>query len=125
VTAASDIFTLKHDVHEIVTKLHAANYKLQLLSNTSAAHWQYLQTIVPILGLFPKQTLSFQVHALKPETAIFEHALTLAGVSAERCFYIDDIPEYTKAAQKLGIPSHTFVGAQALQHALNTHGVAY
>ena len=55
-------------------------YRLLLLSNTNALHFDGLEQRYPLLRHFHKHVLSFQVQAMKPDAAIYLHAVQLAGV---------------------------------------------
>ncbi len=92
-------------------------YRLFLLSNTNEIHWQYAQaTGFSWQGhraedFFERIFLSYELHLLKPDEAIFSHVLTEAGIRAEETLFIDDSAENCAAASCLGI--QTFTPAEA------------
>jgi len=47
---------------------------LGLLSDTDSLHWQHLRDHYPILSIFPRPILSFQVGTMKPDPEIFRRA---------------------------------------------------
>ena len=106
--AGSNIFFPRDEVITLLHDLKKRGYRLILLSNTSEAHYRFISKRYSFLSLFDGLTLSFQVGVAKPNVAIYTHALNLAKCSPEECFYIDDIPEYVAAAEKLGIQGHIF-----------------
>lgn len=112
--ALAEIFKPNEALFPLVHALKDKNKRLLLLSNIGELHHEYLFEKYKIFELFDEAILSYQVKALKPETAIFEEALSLADCPPERCFYTDDIPEYTAKAEIFGIQSHTFTSADDL-----------
>ncbi len=83
-------------------------YRLLLLSNTNAIHWDAVQQRYPALGHFHHHILSFKVGALKPLPQIYEAALAQADARPEECFFTDDILAYVEAAQTHGIDAVQF-----------------
>jgi len=112
--AASSIFSLKEEMPPILEELKKQNIALILLSNTCEAHFWQVQKQFPFLKLFDGFVLSYEVKARKPEKTIYDAALKLAQVSADQCFYVDDVVEYVEAAKGYGIDSHHFDGAPNL-----------
>jgi len=91
---------------------------LGLLSNTNI--WDYEEHITrqDVLPLFDSITLSFEVHALKPDKVIYRDALRKLGVSPEEAVYIDDIHEYVAAAEELGMQGIHYRSDAGLRDAL-------
>jgi glucose-1-phosphatase len=116
--AMSDIFTLNESIIPIIEELKKNGIELILLSNTCPAHFNYALKNYPILHLFDKYVLSYEVGARKPEQEIFLHALSLSSSEIKNCFYTDDIEEFVKSAQTLGIDAHTFTTTTKLSDAL-------
>jgi glucose-1-phosphatase len=103
----------------------AARYRLVLLSNTNAIHFEFLQASYPdLLQHFHHLVLSYQVRAVKPRRAIYEAALARAGCPAGECFYTDDVPEYVAAARELGIDAVRFESAGQIARELRSRGIA-
>ena len=90
-------------------------YRLVLLSNTNAAHFDFLTPRLPILDLFDEKILSFEVGVLKPHPKIYSAAIAAAKCPPQNCFYIDDIPEYVVAARTHGIDAEVFTDVPSLQ----------
>jgi putative hydrolase of the HAD superfamily len=60
--------------------------------------------------VFPFVVSSCDVGTVKPEPAIYEHALTRLGVDADRCGYVDDDAANVEAAAALGLHAIHFTG---------------
>lgn len=103
----------------------AGRYRLLLLSNTNAIHFEMLRREYPLLRHFHGMVLSHEVHLVKPQPAIFEAAVRLAGCSPEECFYTDDVPEFVDAARTLGIDSEQFRGVEKLERELASRGIVW
>ena len=125
--AAAAMFTLNMSIVPLVHALSAAGYRLGLLSNTNDIHWEYFANgryaIVP--HSFEQWVLSYRLGTMKPEPAIFQHAIEMAGVAPERIFYLDDMPGHVAAAQGLGIDAHHYTTTAALAHELRARGLRF
>lgn len=64
------------------------------------------------------------VGAAKPDRAIFDHALGLAGADARETLYIDDTERYHGPAVELGLICHHYRDIEGLRQALASHGLA-
>ncbi len=101
----------------------AARYRMVMLSNTNAIHFQMIRETYPLVRHFNEFVLSYEVRAMKPRREIFERAIERAGCRAEECFYTDDIAEYIDAARKLGIDAVQFQSAAQLEEELRARGM--
>jgi HAD superfamily hydrolase (TIGR01509 family) len=99
------------------------NYHLALLSNTDPIHMTYAETHYPFFQFFPKRIYSFQVGATKPDPVIYREALKACKVKADEAIYIDDVPAYTEAAQRLGMTGIVFQSPEQLQSDLRNAGI--
>lgn len=120
----SSIFTENLVPEEILAGL-AARYRLLLLSNTNAIHFEMLRASQPILRHFHELVLSYEVKAMKPQPEIYHEALRRAGCRPEECFYTDDIAAYVLAAKDLGIDAVQFESAKQLERELETRGIRW
>jgi glucose-1-phosphatase len=77
-------------------------YKVVLLSNTNKIHRDYGWGDLPFLKHFEKLILSYEVHAVKPEQAIYTAVEEYTQMPPEQHLFIDDIAEYAEAAKRLG-----------------------
>ncbi len=123
--AASDIFTVNFPVHAVVSQLHAAGYRLGLLSNTNEVHWNFYAdgryAIIP--RLFETAALSFRIGALKPEPEIYRAAAELAGVPPEKIFFVDDVPGHVEGAREVGFDAVQYTTTAQLVADLRKRGV--
>ena len=104
----------------------AARYRLVLLSNTNAIHFESIRRqYAPLLRHFHRLVLSYEVKAMKPAPAIFRAAIEAAGCPAEECFYTDDIPAYVNAARAMGIDAVVFESAAQTEQALAARGIEW
>ena len=102
VSAYTDIFTPKPATLALVKHLKG-RYRLGLLSNTNEWHFEFGIKPVVIFPLFDAVTLSFEVHAMKPDRRIYADMLAKLALPAEACVYIDDIEENVAGARALGL----------------------
>ncbi len=116
------VFSPIAGMEELVRKLNGA-YRLGLLSDTDPLHWAYLHSTYPVLSLFEKPTLSFEVGAVKPNPAIFLAAAANVDTPAERCLYIDDLPVNVAGAEAVGMEGIVFDTAVSLAEELTERGL--
>ena len=98
-------------------------YRLGLLSNIDPIHVAHLESNYNFFRFFPARTYSCTVGASKPNPIIYQKALQASKVRAEEALYIDDIPAYVEAAQRLGMSGIAFQSPERLQVALAELGV--
>jgi len=104
----------------------AARYRLLLLSNTNAIHFEMIRENYPLLlRHFHERILSYEVHAMKPRREIFQAAKEISGCRPEECFYTDDIAAYVEAAQRLGIDAVQFESLAQLERELKARGIRW
>jgi putative hydrolase of the HAD superfamily len=104
----------------------AKRYRLVLLSNTNAIHFEMIRaTYGNLLGHFHQMALSYEVKAMKPHPEIYGAAVAMAGCTPAECFYTDDIPAYVDAARDLGIDAVQFESAGQLQRELKNRGIEW
>jgi putative hydrolase of the HAD superfamily len=101
----------------------ADRYRLLLLSNTNAIHWQMVQDRYTLWRHFHDHVLSFEVHALKPDAAMFRAAIERAGCAAGQCFYTDDIAVNVEAARQEGMDAVVFESPAQLQAEMERRGI--
>jgi len=100
-------------------------YRMVLLSNTNAIHFQMLEKTYPILENFDQYVLSHRVGALKPSPKIYEAAVRAAQCRPEECFFTDDIAEYAEGARRYGIDAVQFESPEQLETELKKRGVEW
>ena len=102
IRAYTDKFTPIPETYQLIRRLKG-KYKLGLLSNTSAWDFEYGIRTTEVFPLLDAVTVSFQVHALKPEKEIYVDVLAKLEVQPRECVYIDDIEQNVGAARELGM----------------------
>ncbi len=103
----------------------AARYRLLLLSNTNAIHFEMIRENYPMLRHFHDCVLSYEVHAMKPRREIFQAVLERCGCRPEECFYTDDIAAYVEAARGLGMDAVQFESRAQLERELKARGICW
>lgn len=102
-----------------------ARYRLLLLSNTNAIHFEMVRRSYPMLRHFDDLILSYEVKAMKPQPAIYRAAIERAECEPGECFYTDDIAEYVAGAQAMGIDAVQFQGAERLAEEMKARGIEW
>ena len=103
----------------------AKRYRLLLLSNTNAIHFESIRRKYPLLRRFHGLVLSYEVRAMKPQREIYQAVLDMAGCPPGECFYTDDIAEYVAAARRLGMDAVQFHSAAQLQREMAARGIEW
>jgi len=101
----------------------AARYRLLLLSNTNAIHWQMIRANYPMFQFFHDCVLSFEERAMKPDPAIYRALLARAGCRPEECFFTDDIALNVEGARLMGIDAVQFESPAQLQREMASRGI--
>lgn len=123
--AGSDIFDLNKPMLPILDALKARGHRLVLLSNTSIAHFEFVQENYDVLDRFDDFVVSFRVGALKPDRAIYEAALRTIQCDPSECFYTDDISAYVDAAREFGLQAEVFTDAATLRTQLHQREIMF
>ncbi len=101
-SAYVDIFWPNADVCALLPRLKPY-HRLLLLSNTNDLHARrFRRQFAETLALFDGLVLSHEVGQRKPDAAIYEHTLRLAGCDPAACVFIDDRHENVAAARTCG-----------------------
>lgn len=112
-----DIFIEDQEVSQIILSLKGRQ-RLGLLSNTDPLHFEYILSKFPIVRIFDKWILSYEVGFKKPAIEIFRRAMEWASVEPERILFIDDTQSHVEAAVSLGMQGIHFISAQQLKKEL-------
>lgn len=82
-------------------------YKLILLSNTNALHVKQIEERVSFFNefknCFESTYFSHEINMRKPDSEIFKFVLENHQLDPRKTLFIDDTPENTKSAEKLGL----------------------
>ncbi|HWE52912.1 MAG TPA: HAD family phosphatase [Bryobacteraceae bacterium] len=100
-------------------------YRLLLLSNTNAIHFEMVRETYPLLRHFDSLILSYEVGAMKPSPRIYQRAIEEAGCRAEECFFTDDIAEFVEGARREGIDAVQFQSAVQIEEELKSRGLSW
>ena len=121
----SCIFT--HElIPESLLESLARRYRLVLLSNTNALHFEMIRgTYGHLLRHFDELVLSYEVRAMKPRPEIFQAAIERAQCLPEECFYTDDIAAYVEGARRLGIDAVQFESREQVEREMRARGIAW
>ena len=123
--AGCDMFAEIAASVKLVECLHAAGRRLGILSNTNPIDWGFVRAgRFPFLNrCFEHAVLSYEARSMKPEPAIYDHAVTRAGVAANEVFFTDDREENVAGAIAAGIDAVLFTSAAELAQELRLRGV--
>ena len=110
--ALSDMFEPIDTMLEVLGKLRMQGVPIGVLSNTCRSHWSWISRMSA--GSYLKQldayVLSFEVGAIKPDSAIYDAAEQAAEVAVESILFLDDRQENIDAASARGWRAHCCVG---------------
>ena len=97
---------------EMVADIHAyhAQFKTALLSNYSNALRPMLSGPWRMDGAFDETIISCEVHMVKPEPGIYQHALGKLGTAPQETIFIDDREVNVTGAQTLGMHAFQYSG---------------
>ena len=98
-------------------------YRMAVLSNTDPLHVAYMETTYEFLRLFPVRIYSCRVGATKPDPIIYKEALEACKVRAQEAVYVDDIPSYARAAERLGMRGIVFETKEQLRDSFRKFGI--
>lgn len=88
---------------EWIDQLRAAGKRVAMLSNMPRDLGEAIKLQTQRLDNFDQVSLSYEVHSVKPEAAIYEHCLEGLGTPAERTLFLDDRIANVHGAELLGI----------------------
>jgi putative hydrolase of the HAD superfamily len=93
---------------EWVEQLRAAGKRVGLISNMPRDLGEALKSRTQKLSNFDQLTLSYEIHAVKPEPAVYEHCLDGLDTPPEQTLFLDDRIENVQGAELLGIRAIQF-----------------
>ncbi len=117
-----DVFTPMPGMERLLRELEGRQ-PLGLLSDTDPLHWQHLRSRYPILSIFARPILSFEVGMMKPSPDIFRKAAESVATVPQECLYIDDLVTNVEGAKKIGMDAIAFSGANELRRRLFERGL--
>ena len=78
------------------------HYRVYLLSNTGALHWQHIVPRFQLDQYCHDMLASYEVGAMKPAAAIFQAAEQRFELKAQSTVFIDDIADNVEGARRCG-----------------------
>ena len=121
----SSVFSPDTLIPEEMLRGIARNYRLVLLSNTNAIHFEMIRERYPHIQHFHALVLSYKAGALKPLPLIYQKAIEAANCLPGECFFTDDIQAYVEAACALGIDAVQFQSVTQVKRELRKRGVVW
>jgi len=121
----SSIFLPETLVPESLVAGIGARYRMLVLSNTNAIHFDMVRQSYPIIRHFHDLVLSYEVKAMKPSPAIYREAIARAQCRPEECFFTDDIAAYVEGARREGIDAVQFQSCAQLERELTARGIRW
>ena len=110
----NNIFVEDREVSQIILSLKD-KWRLGLLSNTDPLHFNHILSEFPIIQMFDKWILSYEVGFKKPAIEIFQKAIQWASVEPKKILFIDDIKKYVEVAISLGMHGIHFISSDQLK----------
>ena len=92
---------IQNEIIEIIKKLKEKGYKIYMLSNTTED--TYEKHIKNIEYLFDGIVLSYRIHHIKPNDAIYEELINKYNLDPKETLFIDDREDNMDTAKKFGI----------------------
>lgn len=109
------------EMFSMVSSLQEAGFKTALLSNTEVSSVQLFHQQKH--GLFDVLVFSCMEGTAKPERKIYEIAIERLGTTPEQTVYIDDNPEFIKAAKQTRLNTILFQNIEQLKKELTQFGI--
>ena len=125
--AGRDIFDPIDESVDLVRSLKQAGNRLGVFSNTNPTDWEFIvDGRFPFLNeCFEHYVLSFEARSMKPEPAIYHHALRRTGVPVGEVFFTDDKQENVDGAVAAGLDAVRFESTAQIRAELEKRGVAF
>ncbi len=95
-----------------IDELRGAGKRVAMLSNMPRELGEALKSRTDRLQSFDHVTLSYEVHSVKPEAAIYEECLEGLGTAPEQTLFFDDRIENVQGAEMLGIRAMQFTSRE-------------
>lgn len=111
----------RQDVWDKVHALKEKGYRIYLLSNYNEDFFRIHTKGASFLDDIDGKVVSYQIHKIKPDPAIYEYLLEKYDLKPEESVFFDDRAENTEAAEKLGIKSYTITSKEYLLSVLDEY----
>lgn len=110
--AWNSIFAPIHAMWGVAAFLKSQGIRIVLFSNTNAMHAQWLLENYEVFEEFDGRVFSHEVGAIKPDPAIYHHAVARHDLVPGQTLYIDDLPENIARGEELGFRCHQYAFAR-------------
>lgn len=107
----------------LLQRLHDRGHALYFLSNMPAPYADHLEATHAFIGLFRAGVFSSRVKMIKPEPAIFAHAIRSFGIDPADTLFIDDVLHNADAARAAGWQALHFSDAAQCEAELARRGL--
>ena len=111
----------KQDMFRLASLLHDKGYKTVLLSNTELPAVRFFHE--QCYNMFDLLVFSCIERVMKPERRIYEITLERLGSKAEQAVFIDDVQEYIRGAEDVGLNTILFKSFDQVKGELAELGV--
>jgi putative hydrolase of the HAD superfamily len=111
------------DTVALLHRLHDAGHALFFLSNMPAPYADHLEANHDFIALFRAGIFSARVNLIKPDPAIFAHALDRFAIAAPDTLFIDDVLHNVQAARAAGWQALQFRDAAQCEAELVRRGL--
>jgi putative hydrolase of the HAD superfamily len=91
-----------------IHQLRASGTRIGILSNLPSPLGSHLRTRDGFLDHFDHVTFSFELNVVKPQRAIYEHAVRGLNVAPQNALFLDDRPENIEGARAAGLQAELF-----------------
>lgn len=98
----------------LVDELHSRGYRCYLLSNFPEP-FDGLPSRTPALQKLDGMVVSYRIHMLKPDPAIFQRAAEILGIEPGETIFIDDSPANVEGAKTAGMEGYRFTSPADLK----------
>lgn len=119
--AFKSAYVPKQEMFDLASSLHDKGYKTALLSNTELPAVRFFHE--QNYNIFDLFVFSCVERMMKPQRRIYEITLERLGSKAGRTVFIDDVPNYIRAAKLTGLNVILFESVEQVKGELGRLGV--
>ena len=117
-----DMFPPMAGMEELVDELHAQGYRCYLLSNFPE-RFDEMPARTPVLNKLDGMVVSYRIHMLKPDPAIFLRTAEILDIIPQETIFIDDNLPNVEGAKKAGMEAYHFTSPADLTAYFRTLGI--
>ena len=118
----TDMFPQMEGMEELVDELHEKGLRCYLLSNFPE-RFADMPARTPVLRKLDGMVISYQIHMLKPDPAIFLKTSEILNISPAETIFIDDNLPNVESAKKVGMAGHHFTSPAGLRARFRELGI--